>query len=84
MQKELNVISHQTLDKLIDILSSKLCTIMNDTYGNYFSQKLIQCCTAQQRLKILQAVIDLFILDFKRFSFHLVNSCRNTLDPISY
>lgn len=61
MQKELNVISHQTLDKLIEILSTKLCSIMNDTYGNYFSQKLIQCCTSQQRLRILQAVIALFI-----------------------
>jgi len=66
MQKELNTIIPQTLDRLIEILSPNLCNIMNDTYGNYFSQKLIQCCTAQQRLKLLQSISK----DFVAISVH--------------
>jgi len=66
MQKELNTITPQSLDQLIAVLSPNLCNIMNDTYGNYFSQKLIQCCTSQQRLKILQAIAK----DFVAISIH--------------
>lgn len=56
MQKELNGNNSQTLDRLIQVLEPHLPMIMNDSYGNYFSQKLIQSCTANQRLIILKAV----------------------------
>ena len=57
MQKELNNISPENLEFLLNRLCPGLTGIMIDTYGNYFSQKLIQCCSPQQRLKILKSVI---------------------------
>jgi len=56
LQKELNSISPENLEELINKISPHLSQIMNDTYGNYFSQKLIQSCTAQQRLTILKSI----------------------------
>lgn len=56
MQKELNMIAPSAMDRLIEVLGPFLNVIMNDTYGNYFSQRLIQSCTAEQRLRILQLV----------------------------
>ncbi len=57
MQKELNSISPENLELLLRRLCPSLTGIMIDTYGNYFSQKLIQCCSPQQRLLILKSVI---------------------------
>jgi hypothetical protein len=56
MQKELNSISPENLEALLKRLCPNLTAIMVDTYGNYFSQKLIQCCSPQQRLQILKSV----------------------------
>jgi hypothetical protein len=33
---------------------------MTDTYGNYFCQKLIQCCSAEQRIFILKHIVNNF------------------------
>jgi hypothetical protein len=57
MQKELNSISPENLEQLLKRLCPSITGIMIDTYGNYFSQKLIQCCSPQQRLLILKSVI---------------------------
>ena len=56
MQRQLNLSNSNTIDRLIDRIAPNLPKIMNDSFGNYFSKNLIQCCTAQQRLKILQEV----------------------------
>ena len=65
MQKELNCISPENLVSLLHRLCPSLTGIMIDTYGNYFSQKLIQCCSPQQRLLILKSVIIILIRSFK-------------------
>lgn len=57
MQKELNSISPENLELLLRRLSPSLTGIMIDTYGNYFSQKLIQCSSPQQRVTILKSVL---------------------------
>lgn len=56
MQKELNSITPENLQILLDRICVHLTGIMIDIYGNYFSQRLIQCCSPQQRLQILKAV----------------------------
>jgi hypothetical protein len=56
LQKELNTISPENLELMLQRLCPRLTEIMVDTYGNYFSQRLIQCCSPQQRLQILKAV----------------------------
>jgi hypothetical protein len=58
MQKELNSISPENLQILLDRICSQLTGIMIDVYGNYFSQRLIQCCSPQQRLQILKGVFN--------------------------
>jgi hypothetical protein len=62
MQKELNAISPENLENLLLRICPHLTGIMVDTYGNYFSQRLIQCCSPQQRLQILNAIIKDFIM----------------------
>jgi hypothetical protein len=62
LQKELNTISPENLELLLERLCPDLTYIMVDTYGNYFSQRLIQCCSPQQRLQILKAVTKYFII----------------------
>lgn len=56
MQKYLNKITPDN----INLLLSKICTsfkeIMTDSYGNYFIQKLTQCCSSHQRVVILMNV----------------------------
>ena len=56
MQKELNTISPENLELLLLKLCPHLTGIMVDTYGNYFSQRLIQCSSPQQRVIILKTV----------------------------
>ena len=67
MQKELNNILPENLEVLLLRLCSGLTGIMVDTYGNYFSQKLIQCCSGQQRLLILKSVGHNIYLDCQGF-----------------
>ena len=56
LQKELNMISQENLELLLKKICPQLSKIMIDIYGNYFSQRLIQCCSPNQRLQILKAV----------------------------
>jgi hypothetical protein len=61
MQKELNKITPENLELLIWRLCPFMTEIMVDTYGNYFSQRLIQCCSPQQRLEILKSTVKDFV-----------------------
>ena len=57
MQKYLNKISPEQINYVINRLNTNIPKLMVDIYGNYFCQKLIQCCSSEQRLKILIFVI---------------------------
>lgn len=56
MQKFLNNVNPENLDLLLEHIKYSLKDIMNNVYGNYFSQKLTQCCVADQRVFILKHV----------------------------
>ena len=56
MQKFLNKLSHERIDLFLQKISTNLKLIMTDNYGNYLIQKLIHCCTNQQRIMILENV----------------------------
>ena len=60
MQKLLYKLSPIDISSLIEKLSSSMTTIMEDKYGNYFCQKLIQNCSPEQRVEILKSVKDTF------------------------
>lgn len=56
MQKFLDKIYPEHVNRLLTIISSDLKEIMMDPYGNYFIQKLIQCSSSNQRMTILNTV----------------------------
>ena len=56
LQKLLNKIQPEGLDSILDKLKFNFPELMIDTYGNYFCQKLIQSCSAEQRMFILRHV----------------------------
>jgi len=56
MQKFLDKIYPEHVNRLLNIISSDLKEIMMDPYGNYFIQKLIQCSSSNQRMTILNTV----------------------------
>jgi hypothetical protein len=56
LQKFMNKILPDVLDKFFELLSPKFKEIMNDNYGNYFIQKLMQTCSIQQRLFFIHSV----------------------------
>lgn len=60
MQKLLYKISPNDISSLIEKLSLSMTLIMEDKYGNYFCQKLIQNCSPEQRVEILKSVKDSF------------------------
>jgi len=57
MQKYLNQITPDDLDFIINRLNTGISRLMTDIYGNYFCQKLIQICSSDQRIKILNYVL---------------------------
>jgi hypothetical protein len=57
MQKYLNKITPDKINYLLEKIQFDLKEIMCDPYGNYFIQKLIQCCSSSQRIYILKSVI---------------------------
>jgi hypothetical protein len=57
LQKLLNKAEPEYIEKILNMVVNHLPIIMINTYGNYFSQKLVQCCTADQRVLILKSVI---------------------------
>ena len=60
LQKYLDKITPNEITVLIHILYSAFPMIMTDLYGNYFSQKLIQTCSQEQRINIIKAIKDSF------------------------
>jgi hypothetical protein len=65
LQKLLNKIIPEDLDVILEKVKRRFAELMTDIYGNYFCQKLIQCCSAEQRMFILRNVI-CFNLDHER------------------
>lgn len=57
LQKLLNKLQPENIDILLENLKNNFAEMMKDTYGNYFCQKLIQTCSADQRIFILKNVI---------------------------
>jgi hypothetical protein len=57
MQKYLNKIVPEDLNLLIQKLGTDFSSLMTDVYGNYFCQKMIQSCSVEQRIDILNYVI---------------------------
>jgi len=63
LQKLLNKILPDELDHILEKIKENFYELMTDTYGNYFCQKLIQCCSSEQRVFILRNVkLILYIL----------------------
>ncbi len=56
MQKFLNKLAPEKVDKLLFSLAKDFKEVMVDNYGNYFMQKLTQCCSSNQRMFVLQNV----------------------------
>jgi hypothetical protein len=56
MQKYLNKITPDKINFLLERTQYDFKDIMCDPYGNYFVQKLIQCCSSNQRIYILKSV----------------------------
>jgi hypothetical protein len=56
MQKYLNKITPDRINNLLEKISLNFREIMCDSYGNYFIQKLIQCCSSSQRIYMLKCV----------------------------
>jgi len=69
LQKLLNKILPSELDTILEKVKEYFYELMTDTYGNYFCQKLIQCCSSEQRIFILKYVM---LLKFKFKFNHLV------------
>ncbi len=65
LQKLLNKIQPESIDTLLEKIKDNFPGIMKDTYGNYFCQKLIQSCSADQRIFILQHVISINLNIFR-------------------
>lgn len=63
MQKFLNKINPDNLNVLINKLGSNIPQLMTDVYGNYFCQKMIQSCSVEQRIVVLNYVRKPLILD---------------------
>jgi hypothetical protein len=57
LQKLLDKILPEELDIILEKIKKRFTELMTDVYGNYFCQKLIQCCSAEQRMFILKHVI---------------------------
>jgi hypothetical protein len=56
LQKLLNDIQPSEIDKVLEICKNNFYDLMTNVYGNYFCQKLIQCCSSEQRIFILRSV----------------------------
>jgi hypothetical protein len=61
LQKLLNDIDPAELDIILENLKNNFKDLMIDTYGNYFCQKLIQCCSSEQRMFILENVPKIYL-----------------------
>jgi hypothetical protein len=64
LQKLLNKIQPDDLDIILEKIKNNFYDLMTDIYGNYFCQKLIHCCSAEQRMFILKHVSKCLILRY--------------------
>ena len=60
LQKLLNKILPNELDLILEKIKDNFSDLMTDTYGNYFCQKIIQSCSAEQRIFILKNLKKVF------------------------
>ena len=75
LQKQLRVISKETIDYIIDQLKRIFRVIMKDKNGNYFTSDLFKECTEEQRIKILQELSPTLSDDcLNRFASHPVQT----------
>jgi hypothetical protein len=56
MQNYIKKRSSEEIYAILEKIFKNIKDLMCDSYANYFIQKLLQCCTSNQRLKILQMV----------------------------
>lgn len=54
MQRILAKANPETVDFIVKDIADQIHELMVDNYGNYFCQKLMQSCSAQQRLYLLE------------------------------
>ncbi|MCQ2820676.1 MAG: hypothetical protein MJ252_25705 [archaeon] len=60
-QKILIKLAANDISKLLSEISSSLPILMNDKYGNYFCQRLIQNCSPEQRIIIIESIKNDFV-----------------------
>ncbi len=63
LQKLLNKILPHELDIILEQIKEHFAFLMTDIYGNYFCQKLIQCCSSEKRVFILKHVNFIFYIN---------------------
>ena len=56
LQKELNKADSNFVEFILNDIGSSLAEIMVDTYGNYFCQKLVSCCSLKQSSHVLSLI----------------------------
>ena len=56
LQKELTKASPSLIEFMLSEVNRELSKIMVNQYGNYFFQKLLSNCSADQRLQILDMI----------------------------
>jgi hypothetical protein len=56
LQKLLNHVEPEEINQMINISKDHFKELMTNVYGNYFCQKLIQSCSADQRISVLKNV----------------------------
>lgn len=58
LQKVLENANPQIVQYLLNEITPMLPEIMVDNYGNYFCQKLLSNCSADQRMQILERIAE--------------------------
>lgn len=56
LQRVLTHAAPEMVEFILKEVLGHLSNLMPDQYGNYFSQKLFQSCSAQQRYEILKSI----------------------------
>lgn len=62
LQKEMNKAKVGMIDFLVNDIGTDFPRIMVDNYGNYFCQRLLSCCSGEQRVMILKLIEQDFLL----------------------
>lgn len=88
LQKFLINISNENLNLIFSRLNDRITDLMVDVYGNYLCQKIVTCCSVEQRIYLFNAVSLSFFnityhIDFQRFLLHSVSQLRYSCFAIS-